>query len=111
MRKYKLAQLLPRGEVPLSTCAISASRDESLAVGRKANRRDGAIVSFQLAFQLPFLRTGIPAPFERDMGTAAERRGEHAADLPRDPRRTAPLPDPRDNLGDTDVDEIPPDDA
>jgi DNA polymerase-4 len=26
------------------------------------------------------LRTGLPAPFERDLGTAAERRGEHAAD-------------------------------
>jgi DNA polymerase-4 len=25
------------------------------------------------------LRTGIPAPFERDLGTAVERRGEHAA--------------------------------
>jgi DNA polymerase-4 len=24
------------------------------------------------------LRTGIPAPFERDLGTAVERRGEHA---------------------------------
>jgi DNA polymerase-4 len=57
------------------------------------------------------LRTGLPAPFERDMGTAAERRGEHAADLPRDGRRTASVPDRRDSLGDTDVDEIPPDDA
>ena len=27
------------------------------------------------------LRTGIPAPFERDLGTAVERRGEHAQDL------------------------------
>jgi hypothetical protein len=24
------------------------------------------------------LRTGVPAPFERDLGTAVERRGEHA---------------------------------
>jgi DNA polymerase-4 len=29
------------------------------------------------------LRTGVPAPFERDFGSSAERRGEHAAD--RDP--------------------------
>jgi hypothetical protein len=29
------------------------------------------------------LRTGIPAPFERDPGTAVERRGEHA--VPEDP--------------------------
>ncbi len=57
------------------------------------------------------LPTGLPAPFERDMGTAAEHRGEHAADLPRDPRRAAAVPDRRDSLGDTDVDEIPPDDA
>ena len=27
------------------------------------------------------LQTGLPAPFERDMGTAVERRGEHAEDL------------------------------
>ena len=26
------------------------------------------------------LRTGLPAPFERDLGTAVERRGEHAED-------------------------------
>jgi DNA polymerase-4 len=26
------------------------------------------------------IRTGIPAPFERDLGTAVERRGRHAAD-------------------------------
>jgi DNA polymerase-4 len=57
------------------------------------------------------LRTGLPAPFEHDMGTAAERRGEHAADLPRDPRKGAPVPERRDSLGDTDVDDIPLDDA
>jgi DNA polymerase-4 len=33
------------------------------------------------------LRTGLPAPFERDAGTAVERRGEHAQDVPRSPRR------------------------
>ena len=33
------------------------------------------------------LRTGLPAPFERDHGTAAERRGEHAADLERSGRK------------------------
>jgi hypothetical protein len=27
------------------------------------------------------LRTGLPAPFERDHGTATERRGAHAADI------------------------------
>ncbi|MFL5778593.1 MAG: DNA polymerase IV [Chloroflexota bacterium] len=29
------------------------------------------------------LGTGLPAPFERDMGTATERRGDHAADVVR----------------------------
>jgi DNA polymerase-4 len=57
------------------------------------------------------LGTGLPAPFERDMGTAAERRGAHAADLPRDTRRRPGMPEARDTLGDTDLDEIPPDDA
>src|SRR6185436_12333084 len=31
--------------------------------------------------------TGVPAPFERDLGTAVERRGEHAEDQERDPRK------------------------
>jgi DNA polymerase-4 len=57
------------------------------------------------------LRTGLPAPFERDMGTAAERRGEHAADLPRDARKRVAAPDSRDSLGDAELDDIPPDDA
>jgi DNA polymerase IV len=33
------------------------------------------------------LRTGIPAPFERDLGTAVEQRGEHAQAEPRDSRK------------------------
>ena len=33
------------------------------------------------------LKTGMPAPFERDLGTAVERRGEHAEDLERDTRK------------------------
>jgi DNA polymerase-4 len=48
------------------------------------------------------LRSGLPAPFERDFGTAAERRGEHAADVERSGRkRPAPSPAP---LPDLDVD-------
>ena len=35
------------------------------------------------------LRTGMPAPFERDLGTAVERRGEHAEDRRADGRRAA----------------------
>ena len=45
------------------------------------------------------LRAGLPAPFERDFGTATERRGEHAADVERSGRKRpkaepAPAPDP-----------------
>ncbi|TAJ99813.1 MAG: DNA polymerase IV [Chloroflexota bacterium] len=43
------------------------------------------------------IRSGLPAPFERDFGTAAERRGEHAADVERSGRkrpRAAPPPAP-----------------
>ena len=36
------------------------------------------------------LRAGLPAPFERDFGTAAERRGEHAADVVRTGRKRPP---------------------
>jgi hypothetical protein len=57
------------------------------------------------------LGTGLPAPFERDMGTAAERRGQHAADLGHGARRRDAAADGRDNLGDTEVDEIRSDDA
>jgi len=57
--------------------------------------------------------SALPAPFERDPGTAVERRGVHAADLPPDTRRRRrPSPadaDPRDSQPDTDVDDIPPD--
>jgi DNA polymerase IV len=52
------------------------------------------------------LGTGIPAPFERDFGTAVEHRGRHAGAA-----RSQPESDGRDNVGDTDVDDIPPDDA
>jgi DNA polymerase-4 len=46
------------------------------------------------------LRTGIPAPFERDLGTAVERRGEHADDpanaatRSRKRRPASPTPEP-----------------
>jgi DNA polymerase IV len=45
------------------------------------------------------LRAGLPAPFERDFGTATERRGELAADVERSGRKQPqaappPAPDP-----------------
>lgn len=49
------------------------------------------------------LGTGLPAPFERDPGTAPERRGVHAADALDDRGR--------DSRADTDVEDIPPDDT
>jgi DNA polymerase IV len=57
--------------------------------------------------------TGLPAPFERDMGSAVERRGVHAADAvpPRRRRSTAEEDERRDSQGDTELYEIPPDDA
>jgi hypothetical protein len=57
--------------------------------------------------------TGLPAPFERDMGSAVEHRGVHAADAARPGRRrAAATPDEgRDSQADTELDEIPPDDA
>jgi hypothetical protein len=55
-------------------------------------------------------------PFERDFGTSAEKRGEHAADAKRG--RLKPLPEGHPDLikasdtqADTDVDEIPPDET
>jgi DNA polymerase-4 len=53
------------------------------------------------------IRTGIPAPFERDLGTPVEQRGLHAADAVATGRRkravdTAPT---RDNEADTEIDE------
>jgi DNA polymerase-4 len=49
--------------------------------------------------------TGIPAPFERDFGTAVERRGRHAVPAETAERQVS------DNVAVTDVDDIPPDDA
>ncbi|MBF8289967.1 MAG: dinB [Chloroflexi bacterium] len=40
------------------------------------------------------LSTGLPAPFERDFGTAAERRGDHAADVARSGRKRSAAPPP-----------------
>jgi hypothetical protein len=56
--------------------------------------------------------TGLPAPFERDMGSAVEHRGVHAADAVRPGRRPGTASgEGRDSQGDTELDEIPPDDA
>jgi DNA polymerase-4 len=56
------------------------------------------------------IRAGLPTPFERDPGTAAERRGRHAADTRPTGRKRAEVEEPRDTQGDTEVDEIPIDD-
>jgi DNA polymerase IV len=52
------------------------------------------------------IRTGIPAPFERDLGTPVEQRGLHAADATgrgkREPRSDEAPRRGRDSQGDTD---------
>ena len=50
------------------------------------------------------LRSGVPAPFERDFGSDVEHRGDLAADVQRDPRKRRPGSD---RQADTD----PPEDA
>ncbi len=49
----------------------------------------------------------LPSPFERDPGTAAERRGRHAADVDHERRAPRTRPQPRDSQGDTDGAEDP----
>jgi DNA polymerase-4 len=48
------------------------------------------------------LRTGIPSPFERDLGTSVERRGEHAEGEARVSRKRRNAPVASDSQGDTD---------
>jgi len=58
--------------------------------------------------------TRLPAPFERDPGTAVERRGRHAADAQGEARPRRPVeraPEGDDSRADTDLDDLPPDDA
>jgi DNA polymerase-4 len=59
------------------------------------------------------LGTRLPAPFERDMGSAVESRGVHAADVaaPGRPKQPPREPIGSDSLGDTDGVDLPPDDA
>src|SRR5258706_16425068 len=55
------------------------------------------------------LGTGLPAPFERDPRNPLDRRARGGPAAPEEP---APAGDPgRDMQGDTELDEIPPDDA
>ncbi len=50
------------------------------------------------------LRAGLPAPFERDFGTATERRGELAADVERSGRKRPKAPPPVAPDPDVDID-------
>jgi DNA polymerase-4 len=49
----------------------------------------------------------LPTPFERDPGTAPERRGRHAADVAGQGKQTARGPSRRDTQGDKSVEEDP----
>jgi len=53
----------------------------------------------------------LPSPFERDPGTAAERRGRHAADVVGDGKRVRREPSRRDTQGDKPAREDPLDDT
>jgi DNA polymerase-4 len=67
---------LHRGE-QLGLFEAEAERRHRLAEAADAlNRRFGQ----RAVTRARLLRSGLPAPFERDVGTAVERRGEHAAD-------------------------------
>ena len=55
------------------------------------------------------LGTGLPAPFERDPRNPLDRRARGGPAAPPEP--APPADDRRDTQGDTEVDEIPPDDA
>ena len=57
------------------------------------------------------IRAGLPTPFERDPGTAAERRGRHAADATPTGRKRAESDEERDSQPDTEIDDSPVDDA
>ena len=57
------------------------------------------------------LGAALPTPFERDPGTAAERRGRHAADAEPAAGRARPAPQDRDTQADTRADEDPSEDA
>jgi hypothetical protein len=57
------------------------------------------------------LGAALPTPFERDPGTAAERRGRHAADAEPAAGRGRPAPQDRDTQADTRADEDPSQDA
>jgi DNA polymerase-4 len=57
------------------------------------------------------LGAGLPAPFERDPRNPLDRRTRGLPTEPKPRRRAAAEEPPRDSEGDTEVDEIPPDDA
>jgi DNA polymerase-4 len=56
------------------------------------------------------IRADLPTPFERDPGTAAERRGRHAADATPTGHKRSNQDLPRDTQADTELDDIPVDD-
>ena len=55
------------------------------------------------------LGSGLPAPFERDPRNPLDRRARGGPAAPPEP--AAPVDGGRDTQGDTELDEIPPDDA
>jgi nucleotidyltransferase/DNA polymerase involved in DNA repair len=75
--------------------ALDPKRRRAVEAADELRRRFGP----RAVTRARLLRSGLPAPFERDFGTAAERRGEHAADVTRSGRKRPdppppPAPDP-----------------
>jgi len=87
--------------------ADDARRRQATEAADEVRRRYGE----RAVTRARLLGASLPTPFERDPGTAAERRGRHAADAEQEPRRGRARRGDRDTQADTRADEDPADDA
>jgi DNA polymerase-4 len=74
-----------------------ARRHQAIEAADELRRRFGE----RTVTRARLLNAGLPAPFERDPGTSAERRGRHAADAELVSKRSLRRTDGRDTQGDT----------
>jgi DNA polymerase IV len=87
--------------------ADDARRRQATEAADEVRRRYGE----RAVTRARLLGAALPTPFERDPGTAAERRGRHAADAEPQPKRSGTGPRNRDTQADTPADEDPVEDA
>jgi DNA polymerase-4 len=87
--------------------ADDARRRQATEAADEVRRRYGE----RAVTRARLLGAALPTPFEGDPGTAAERRGRHAADAERESKRGRADPRDRDTQADTRADEDPADDA